>query len=267
MIRRPITRSWAVVLGCLSVLLLLAGYTLVSHRQHQVNPDDTTIPNWSQLYEGVKKFTQPDRKEERWIVEDSIATGRRLFLGLGLGVVFGFAIGMMMGCITPIEAFLQPPISLLAKVPQTAALAVYFVFFGTGMEMYVAMIAFGIIPALAVTVHLAIKDLPSEMLDKAYTLGASHFEVATEVVLKQILPKFIDAVRLAIGPAIVFLIAAEMVVGDVGFGYRIRLQFKLTNMNVVYPYLVMLAFFGFALDYGLRFLQAKLCPWYQRDSK
>ena len=267
MIRRPITRSWAVVLGCLSVLLLLAGYTWVSHRQHQVNPDDTTIPNWSQLYEGVKKFTQPDRKEERWIVEDSIATGRRLFFGLGLGVVFGFAIGMMMGCITPIEAFLQPPISLLAKVPQTAALAVYFVFFGTGMEMYVAMIAFGIIPALAVTVHLAIKDLPSEMLDKAYTLGASHFEVATEVVLKQILPKFIDAVRLAIGPAIVFLIAAEMVVGDVGFGYRIRLQFKLTNMNVVYPYLVMLAFFGFALDYGLRFLQTKLCPWYQRDSK
>ena len=84
-----------------------------------------------------------------------------------------------MGCITPIEAFLQPPISLLAKVPQTAALAVYFVFFGTGMEMYVAMIAFGIIPALAVTVHLAIKDLPSEMLDKAYTLGASHFEVAS----------------------------------------------------------------------------------------
>ncbi|MBT6102354.1 MAG: ABC transporter permease, partial [Verrucomicrobia bacterium] len=54
---------------------------------------------------------------------------------------------------------------------------------------------------------------------------------------------------------------------DVGFGYRIRLQFKLTNMNVVYPYLVMLAFFGFALDYGLRFLRAKLCPWYQRDSK
>ena len=179
----------------------------------------------------------------------------------------GFVLGMLMGCFATVEAFLQPPIALLAKVPQTAALAVYFVAFGTGMSMYVAMISLGIIPALAVTVYLAIKDLPSEMLDKAYTLGASNFEVATEVVFRQVLPKFIDAVRLAIGPAIVFLIAAEMVVGDVGFGYRIRLQFKLTNMNVVYPYLVMLAFFGFALDYGLRYLQARLCPWYQRDSK
>ena len=267
MIRRPISRSWAVMLGVLSVLILLAGYTFVSHRQHQINPEDTTIPNWSQLSEGVKKFTQINRKGERWIVEDSIATGRRFFYGIGLGLVCGFLTGLLMGCFSPVEAFLQPPIALLAKVPQTAALAVYFVAFGTGMSMYVAMISLGIIPALAVTVYLAIKDLPSEMIDKAYTLGASHFEVVLEVILKQVLPKFIDAVRLAIGPAIVFLIAAEMVVGDVGFGYRIRLQFKLTNMNVVYPYLVMLASFGFALDYGLRFLQARFCPWYQRDLK
>ncbi len=267
MIRRPISRSWAVMLGVLSVLILLAGYTFVSHRQHQINPEDTTIPNWSQLSEGVKKFTQINRKGERWIVEDSIATGRRFFYGIGLGLVCGCLTGVLMGCFSPVEAFLQPPIALLAKVPQTAALAVYFVAFGTGMSMYVAMISLGIIPALAVTVYLAIKDLPSEMIDKAYTLGASHFEVVLEVILKQVLPKFIDAVRLAIGPAIVFLIAAEMVVGDVGFGYRIRLQFKLTNMNVVYPYLVMLASFGFALDYGLRFLQARFCPWYQRDLK
>jgi ABC-type nitrate/sulfonate/bicarbonate transport system permease component len=60
----------------------------------------------------------------------------------------------------------------------------------------------------------------------------------------------------------VFLIAAEMVVGDVGFGYRIRLQARLLNMNVVYPYLVILAIFGYIMDYGLRFLLRKLCPWY-----
>ena len=267
MISRSISRTKQIILSALSVILLVLGYTWVSHRQHEINPEDTTIPNWSQLAEGAKKFTQPDRKGHRWLVEDSLATLKRLAAGIILGVVFGFFIGMLMGCIAPVEAFLQPPISLLAKVPQTAALAVYFVFFGTGMKMYIAMIAFGIIPALAVTVYLAIKDIPAAMLDKAYTLGASHFEIAFEVVFKQVLPKFIDAVRLCIGPAIVFLIAAEMVVGDVGFGYRIRLQFKLTNMNVVYPYLAFLAFFGFLLDYILRFMQAKICPWYQNDSK
>ena len=131
MIRGPISQAKAILLASLSVALLLLGYTWVSHRQHQINPKDTTIPSWGQLADGVKKFTRPDRKEERWIVEDSIATGRRFFYGIGLGVVCGFVLGMLMGCFSPLEAFLQPLIALLAKVPQTAALAVYFVVFGT----------------------------------------------------------------------------------------------------------------------------------------
>jgi len=60
----------------------------------------------------------------------------------------------------------------------------------------------------------------------------------------------------------VYLIAAEMVVGDEGFGYRIRLQSRLLNMGVVYPYLAMLAMFGYVMDHGLRVLQRVTCPWY-----
>jgi NitT/TauT family transport system permease protein len=170
---------------------------------------------------------------------------------------------MLMGCFAPAEAFFNPPLSLLAKVPPTAALAVFFVIAGTDTNMYIAMIAFGILPTLAMTVYLAVKEFPEELQFKAYTLGASHMEVIWAVIFQYVLPKLIDAVRLVIGPAMVFLIAAEMLVGDVGFGYRIRLQSKLLNMNVVYPYLAMLAGFGFGMDYGLKLLQKKLCPWYE----
>ena len=93
-------------------------------------------------------------------------------------------------------------------------------------------------------------------------LGASQFEIVWNVIFWEVLPKVIDAIRLQIGPAMVFLIAAEMVVGDVGFGYRIRLQSRLLHMNVVYPYLLYLAVFGFGIDWALRQLQHKLCRWY-----
>ena len=46
-----------------------------------------------------------------------------------------------------------------------------------------------------------------------------------------VLPKLLEATRLMIGPAMVYLIAAEMLFGDVGFGYRIRIQSKLLNMG------------------------------------
>ena len=148
MIRRPIQRSTAILLGIASLLLLLASYTWMSHRQHLTNPDDTTIPSWSQIGKGVTQiFEVNKRSKERWIVVDVKATATRYFLGLGLGASAALFIGLAMGCFARVEAFLQPPLALLAQVPPTAALAVFFVLVGTGQNMYVTMIAFGVLPA------------------------------------------------------------------------------------------------------------------------
>ncbi len=266
MIRQPIDRRWRIILGILSVLIMLVAYTGISKQQHQKNPDDTTIPTWGQLKEGVKKSVEVNKRSgERWIVVDSKATISRLFMGLFFGIAGAIILGLLMGCFASVEALLIPPISLLAKIPPTAALAVFFVLVGTDTKMFVAMIAFGILPVLAQTVYLAVHDVPDELLYKAYTLGASQTELIWNVIVRAILPKLIDAIRLQIGPAVVYLIAAEMVVGDVGFGYRIRLQSRLLNMSVVYPYLAMLAMSGYCLDYGLKQLQRVWCPWYVRE--
>lgn len=265
MIRRPTTRPIAILLGLLSIAILLGGYLWLSHRQHIVNPDDTTIPSASQLMEGVAKATKAHPiSGERWLVEDAKASATRLFLGMAYGIVGALVLGVMMGCFTKFEAFCFPPLSLLAKVPPTAALAVFFVLVGTDLNMYVAMIAFGVLPTLAMSIYLAVKEFPLELQYKAYTLGASHAEVIWTIIFRQVFPKLLAAIQLVIGPAMVYLIAAEMVVGDVGFGYRIRLQSKLLNMSVVYPYLAMLAAFGFGMAYSLSFIQRKLCPWYER---
>ncbi|MBT8339010.1 MAG: ABC transporter permease subunit, partial [Desulfatitalea sp.] len=202
---------------------------------------------------------------ERWIAVDSRATLWRLFLGLGLGIAGALLIGLLMGCFAVVEALLAPPLSLLAKVPPTAALAVFFVLVGTDTHMFVAMIAFGVLPTLSQSIYLAVREIPNESLDKAHTLGASQMELIWNIIFQHILPKVFDAIRLQIGPAMVYLIAAEMVVGDVGFGYRIRLQSRLLNMNVVYTYLALLAAFGFGMDFVLRRVQRAFFPWYVRE--
>ncbi len=175
MIRKPIPQYVTVLLGMASVMVMLGGYTYLSHRQHQVNPDDKTIPSWSQLKEGVgKSLKESKRTGERWLIVDSKATAIRLFAGLFLGVFGAVALGMLMGCFTPLEAFFYPPMALLAKIPPTAMLAVFFVLFGVEQKMYIAMIAFGVLPTLAQSVYLSVKEVPEELPFKAYTLGASH---------------------------------------------------------------------------------------------
>ena len=268
MIRGSIPHGQRIVLGILSILLFLGIYTFLAHRQHVNNPDDTTMPSWSQLRDGIETAFSPNpRSGERWVVIDAGATLSRLFLGLLTGVVGAAITGIFMGCFPRFEALTMAPLSFLAKIPPTAALAVFFVMVGTGREMYVAMIAFGILPILAQSIYLAVIEIPEELLNKAETHGASRAELIWNVVFRVILPKIIDAIRLQIGPAMVYLIAAEMVCGAMGFGYRIRLQSRLLNMNVVYPYLVLLSGFGFIMDYGLRKLQQASCPWFGSRSE
>lgn len=266
MIGNTISRKRSIALGMLSVLTILILYSYLSYRQHKIMPEDKTIPTWTQLREGVQKMTEVNRRsDERWLVVDAKATAARLFTGLLLGIVGALVLGLLMGCFASMEAFFYPPLALLAKIPPTAMLAVFFVFPGTGFKFYVAMISFGILPTLAQTVFLAVKEVPVELRYKAYTLGASNLEVIWNVIFRHVLPKLIDAVRLQVGPAMVFLIAAEMVVGDEGFGYRIRIMFKKLDMNIVYPYLALLAAFGFGMDFLLKGLRKTLCPWYAKE--
>ncbi len=265
MIRQPISFRAHVALGVISVVVLLAAYTALSYRQHQRNPDDRTIPDWTQLADGVTRVLKPQQRYDgaSWLWVDAKATFGRHFTGLAIGVLSAVVIGLAMGCFAPIEALLLPPLSCLAKIPPTAMLAVFFVLVGTGVELYVAMIAFGVIPTLAQAIYQSARtDVPEELIYKAYTLGASHPELIWNVTFKQILPRIIEAVRLQVGPAMVYLIAAEYAIGDIGFGFRLRMQQRLSDMSTVYVYLVVLAGIGFLMDYSLTWLRRLMCPWF-----
>lgn len=263
MICDAISKKKRIIIGILSFIVCLGGYLLMSHRQHQINKKDTTIPNLSQFVEGIEKITTRDDAGRVWIIDDSIATGGRLIYGFSVGIIIFTIIGVLMGCYQPLSAFFLPPINFISKIPPTAMLAVYFVLFGLGTQLFVAFIALGIGPTLAMSIYSSVnKDVKDNAIYKAYTLGASHMEVVYEVVYKQILPRIIQNIELQIGPAMVFLIAAEWMIADVGFGYRLRIQSRLLNMNVVYLYLFVLGVAGFWFTWMCVFSRRKLCNWF-----
>jgi len=203
------------------------------------------------------------RFHESWLWKDTRASAVRFFSGLLTGVALSFVLGLAMGCFPHVEAFFLPGLAFFAKIPPTAMLAVYFVLFGADIRLFVAMLALGIAPTLAQSICQAVqKDVQEHEIHKAYTLGATHVEVIWEVVCRQVLPRVLQAIQLQVGPAMVFLIAAEYMLADEGFGYRLRMQSRLVNMNIVYLYLVFLGIAGFALDWGLTRLRRWLCPWF-----
>ena len=229
--------------------------------------EDSTVPSWSMLIQdGLIRSASPQgafKKKEVWLLKDFKATGIRLCTALVVGIFLSIFVGLAMGCFDPVDAFLMPPFAFFSKVPATAVLPIFFVLIQINFKMYVAIIVFGMLPSLAQAISASVrKDVPEELIYKAYTLGASEFEVVWNVIFKQVLPRIIDAFRLQIGPALILLVAAEWMVSGEGVGYRLRLFYQRTDMTVVFVYVLLLGLIGLAADYGLIWLRRKLCPWF-----
>ncbi|MBN1974245.1 MAG: ABC transporter permease subunit [Sedimentisphaerales bacterium] len=262
-IRDALSKKEIIVLRILSLVILTSIYLFLSHRQHIINPDDSTMPAISQLAEGIRSISRADEfTNERWIVVDAKATFSRFFLGLAFTVVLSISWGIIIGCFKVWKESSVLPLVFFSFIPPTAAMPVFFVIMGTDMAMYIALIVFGTFPVLARAICLAVDEIDDEFIFKSQTLGASRCEVIYNVIFKQIFPKILDSVRLQIGIAVILLIAAEMMCGDAGFGYRIRIHYKLANMSVLYPYCAILAGFGFLLDSAFRKFNEYFCPWY-----
>ena len=147
-------------------------------------------------------------------------------------------------------------------MPPLAILPILFITVGLGEAAKITLIAIGITPPLIRDMAMRTADIPRQQLVKAQTLGASTWTLTLRVVLPQVLPRLIDSLRLQIGPAWLFLIAAEAIAAEAGLGYRIFLVRRYLAMDVILPYVAWITLLAFMMDYGLRTLQRRAFPWF-----
>ena len=71
-----------------------------------------------------------------------------------------------------------------------------------------------------------------------------------------------NATRLALGTAWLFLIAAEAIAAQEGLGYRIFLVRRYLSMDVILPYVAWITLLAFLLDQLLAWASRLAFPWY-----
>jgi NitT/TauT family transport system permease protein len=143
-------------------------------------------------------------------------------------------------------------------------LPILFITLGLGEAAKVALIVIGIAPFMARDLAFRAREIPDELLLKAQTLGASSWQIVTRVALPLLLPRLLASIRLALGPAWLFLIAAEAIASTEGLGYRIFLVRRFLAMDVILPYVAWITLLAFALDWLLATLSRRLFPWAER---
>ncbi|MYD43720.1 MAG: ABC transporter permease [Gammaproteobacteria bacterium] len=250
--------------AALPFFVALLIYVSASSIRLAENPNDKLLPDLSTISAAIQRVAfEPDRRTGEYVFwQDTAASLKRLLTGVALGALVGLTIGVPNGLIPWFGAFWSPAVRALSMIPPLAILPILFIMFGVGEFAKVMLILFGTAPFLMRDVEQRVRELPREQLIKAQTLNASTWQIALRVVLPQILPRIVDGIRLTLGAAWLFLIAAEAIASTDGLGYRIFLVRRYLAMDVILPYVAWITFLAFMLDFGLRQLNRRFFPWY-----
>ena len=256
--------QWA--LAALPFVLVIILYLVAANIRHEANPHDKLLPGITKMVEAAKNLAlTPDRRSgEILLLADTVASLKRILIGVLLAAVSGLLIGINMGLLPGLRALQLPFMTFISMIPPLAILPILFISFGVGELAKVMLIFLGIFPIICRDIYLATTQIPREQIVKALTLGASTFGVVYRVVLPQIMPRLIDTVRLSLGAAWLFLIASEAIASTNGLGYRIFLVRRYLAMDIILPYVFWITFIGFGTDWLLRKFMAWKYSWYQR---
>jgi len=261
--QRP-SRPLAVFLGMVPFLILIYLYQWGSEARKAENPNDKLLPSFSEIHQAIDRMAfTPDRRTGEYLFwKDTQSSLKRLLTGIGVAAAIGLTFGLLTGAIPLLGANLNPLITVISLIPPLAVLPILFIVFGLGELSKVVLIVFGVAPFIIRDLYQRTREIPAEQLVKAQTLGAHSGQIVLRVLLPQVLPRLIDAVRLSLGAAWLFLIAAEAIASTDGLGYRIFLVRRYLAMDVILPYVAWITLLAFFLDWLLVRVSRLAFPWY-----
>lgn len=185
----------------------------------------------------------------------------RVMMGFIIAAVIGVPLGLIMGTFQVAEALTEPMVGFIRYMPASAFIPLFILWLGIGDVEKIAIIFVGSFFQLVLMVAVVAKNVHTDMLETAYTLGARRFQVIRRVLLPASLPGILDTLRIIIGWAWTYIIVAELVASASGIGYMIISAQRMLRTGSIIFGILTIGMMGLITDYFFKWLYKKLFPW------
>jgi len=191
------------------------------------------------------------------------ATLTRVFVGFAIGMIPGLLIGIVMGLNKTVRSMLDGTLSALYVLPKIAIFPLLMLMFpdpfGEGPK--VAVVAISAFFLVAISTAAGVRDIDKVYLEAAHNFGARGLKLFWHVIIPAALPIIFAGLRLALGTALIVIVAVEFIRAQVGVGFVIYYHWQILAVDKMYAGLVVVMALGALLTYGLQWLEHKVMPW------
>jgi len=243
--KRTIPRRTVLILGIVGFVAIIAVWTLLA-----------LITNDSSVSLSLQLIPRPDVVVVAWIdmvehlgfLSDVAWSTFRIVAGFALAALIAVPLGLLMGSFEIVRSFFQPPINAIRYMPASAFIPLLILVQGLGESEKLTVIWIGVFFQLVLMVMDIAHRVPAEMLNVAYTLGASRWTVFRKVFLPATFPEVVDALRITMGWAWTYLIVAELVAAQAGIGNFILIAERFFRADRIIAAIITIGVLGLITD-------------------
>ena len=185
----------------------------------------------------------------------------RVVGGFAIAAAIGVPLGILMGAYKPLEAFFEPFVSFARYLPASAFIPLLILWAGIGEASKLALIFIGAFFQLVLMVAVIVGTTRRDLVEAAYTLGATDTGIVRRVLLPASAPQIAEAMRLVLGWAWTYIIVAEFIGADRGIGKMIIDSQSLLNTGQIIFGIVVIGVIGLLSDYLFKAFNRRLFPW------
>lgn len=185
----------------------------------------------------------------------------RIGSGFVIGSIVGIALGVLMGLSRWLRAALDPIVAAIYPIPKISLLPLVMVFFGLGEASKIFIIAFAVVFIVLINTMSGVMSISSIYFDVAKNYRASKLKLFTRIIVPGALPSIFVGLRLAIGVALILIVAAEFVAARAGIGYLIWTSFEVMRIEEMFVGIILITAIGLLTAAILKEIERRVLPW------
>ncbi|MFZ3584912.1 ABC transporter permease [Loktanella sp. DJP18] len=183
--------------------------------------------------------TTPSFASAAWITMFSY------LVGLAIAIVFGIALGMLMGLVEPADRLLNMWVNIFLSAPLSALVPVIMILLGMGTPTVVATVFMFAVWIIALDTRAGVQHVTPSLMEMSQSFGASRFQ-RLRIVLLAALPEILAGVRLGVIRGVKGVVIGQLLVSIIGVGALFNLYSQ--NFLMAHFWALILILFAFALS-------------------
>ena len=152
------------------------------------------------------------------LVWHTLASLARVVAALGVSMAIAVPAGLWAGARPKVDRVVSPVAYLLYPVPKIAFLPAFIVLLGLGEASKLALLVTILVFPLYLAARDGVREIPSDLLLSARSLGLKGWSLTRHVFLPALLPRLFSSLRLGVGIALSVLFFAENFSTEFGLG-------------------------------------------------